>query len=229
MKKIIFVLAYLFYSFSVSAQIKPTEVDTQFLVFPMKGNFICYSFPHTMSNTKNDLKHYLSFTDSENSDFYTNFGAKSMSFAFSFSFINKKTQCFIIPPLIGENGSIELTLPTGSNLLESNLYFQLLTIKKFKVSSESVTATLKLELNGKNGYTLTFTNFLITFGGMQGGAFKIETLDLENVYNEIKANKKLDNKMYDKSAKNLKEIDDFVKKIDELFYKELDKVIQMDN
>ena len=159
MKKVIFVLAYLFYSFSVSAQIKPTEVDTQFLFFPMKGDFICYSFPHTMTNTKHDLNHYLNFT---NSDFYKNFITKSMNYAFTFSFIKKSTQCLTKPPLIGANGSIELTLPTGSNLLESNLYFQLLTIKKFKVSSEKVNATLKLELNGENGYTLTFTNFLIT-------------------------------------------------------------------
>jgi hypothetical protein len=52
---------------------------------------------------------------------------------------------------------------------------------------------------------------------------------LEDVYNEIKQKQSLDGKMYDRSAKNLMEIDKFVHIVDELFYTELDKVIRMDN
>jgi hypothetical protein len=170
--------------------------------------------------------YYLTYS---NSDFYKNFIAKSTSLAFSFSAFKKQTRCLILTPMVGNNGNLKLTLPTGASLLEGNLLFELITFKKFKIYSETVDATIKLELAENNSYTLTFTNFLITYSGTESGAFKTVTLDLEDVYNEIKQKQSLDGKMYDKSAKNLMEIDKFVHVVDELFYTELDKVIRMDN
>lgn len=226
MNKLKILIPFLFWGFSALSQIKSNEADTQLFVFPMKGDFINYSLSHTMSNTKQDLMYYLNFS---NTDFYKNFITKSTSLAFSFSAFKKQTQCFISLPIYGENGNLQLTLPTGVSLLEGNLLFKLITFKKFKIYGESVNATIKLELAENNSYTLIFTNFLITFSGMEGGAFKTVTLDLEDVYNEIKQKQSLDGKMYDKSAKNLMEIDKFVHIVDELFYTELDKVIRMDN
>lgn len=226
MNKFLIGITIWLFGFSVFSQIKSNEADTQLFVFPMKGDFIHYSLSHTMSNTKNDLKHYLTFG---NSDFYNNFIAKSTSLAFSFSAFKKQTQCNIITPMVGVNGNLILTLPTGVSLLDGNLLFELITFKKFKISGESVDATIKLELSENNSYTLIFTNFLITYHGMEGGAFKTVTLDLEDVYNEIKQKQSLDGKIYDRSAKNLMEINKFVHIVDELFYTELDKVIRMDN
>lgn len=226
MNKLKILIPFFFLGFSALSQIKSNEADTQLFVFPMKGDFINYSLSHTMSNTKHDLMYYLTMS---NSDFYKNFITKSTTLAFSFSAFKKQTKCFISTPMFGRNGNLTLTLPTGVSLLEGNLLFELITFKKFKISSEAVNATIKLELAENNSYTLRFTNFLITYSGMEGGAFKTVTLDLEDVYNEIKQKQRLDGKMYDKSAKNLMEIDKFVHIVDELFYTELDKVIRMDN
>jgi hypothetical protein len=226
MNKFLIGITIWLFGFSVFSQIKSNEADTQLFVFPMKGDFIHYSLSHTMSNTKQDLMYYLNMS---NSDFYKNFGTKSISLAFSFSAFKKQTRCNISPPSAGGNGNLKLTLPTGVSLLDGNLLFELITFKKFKIYGESVDATIKLELSENNSYTLIFTNFLITYNGKEGGAFKTVTLDLEDVYNEIKQKQSLDGKMYDRSAKNLMEIDKFVHIVDELFYTELDKVIRMDN
>ena len=226
MNKLKVLIPFLFFAFSAQSQVKSTEADTQLFVLPMKGDFIYYSLSHTMSNTNHDLTYYFTW---DSTDFYKNFGSKSTGLAFSFSAFKKQTQCFISIPMVGYNGNLKLTLPTGGSLLDGNLLFELITFKKFKIYSESVDATIKLELAENNSYTLIFTNFLITYSGMQDGAFKTVTLDLEDVYNEIKQKQSLDGKMYDKSAKNLMEIDKFVHIVDELFYAELDKVIRMDN
>ena len=226
MNRLQILIPLIFLGFSALSQNKSNEADTQLFVFPMKGDFINYSLSHTMSNTKQDLKYYLNFS---NSDFYKNLIQKTTNLSFSFSAFKKQTQCFIQTPMVGDNGNLNLKLPTGGSLLEGNLLFELITFKKFKISGESVDATIKLELAENNSYTLIFTNFVITYYGMESGAFKTVTLDLEDVYNEIKQKQSLDGKMYDKSAKNLMEIDKFVHIVDELFYTELDKVIRMDN
>lgn len=226
MNRLQILIPLIFLGFSALSQNKSNEADTQLFVFPMKGDFINYSLSHTMSNTKQDLKYYLNFS---NSDFYKNLIQKTTNLSFSFSTFKKQTQCFIQTPMVGANGNLMLELPTGGSLLEGNLLFELITFKKFKISGESVNATIKLELAENNSYTLIFTNFVITYYGMESGAFKTVTLDLEDVYNEIKQKQSLDGKMYDKSAKNLMEIDKFVHIVDELFYTELDKVIRMDN
>lgn len=228
MNKFLIGITIWFFGFSVFSQIKSNEADTQLFVFPMKGDFIYYSLSHTMSNTKHDLKYYF---NRDNSNFYKNFMKKSADNALSGSFLNFKgyTMFVMNPPVIGGNGWMKLTFQSGKHLVEDHLLFKLLTIKKFKVSSQDIEATLKLEFNGDSSYTLCFTNFVITYYGNEGGVFKRETIDLEAVYNEIKQKQSLDGKMYDKSAKNLIEIDKFVNEIDKLFYTELDKVIRMDN
>jgi hypothetical protein len=226
MNKFLIGITIWFFGFSVFSQIKSNEADTQLFVFPMKGDFIHYSLSHTMSNTKHDLKHYLTF---ENSDFCKNFMQKKALIEFSNSSNKKQIDCNIPLPIVGQNGTLVLDLPTGVSLLEGNLLFQILTIKKFKINSEVVSATVKLEINGENGYTLIFTNFVIGYSGYQGGAEKIEILNLEDIYNQIKRNQSSEGKMYDKTVKNIMEIDKVINQIDELFHTELDKVIRMDN
>jgi hypothetical protein len=226
-KNILFLKICVLLSVFCFSQSKSTEDDTTVFEFPMKGDFIYYNLEHSMSNSKHDVNYYLNFN---NSDFYQNFITKSINnFSFKFSASKAALKCFISPPLIGENGTLNVNLPVGFNLLESNLLYSLITIKKFKITSERIDATIKLEVNSENSYSLIFTNFLITYGGNEGGASKFETLDLEEVYNELKNKQTLDNKMYDKTAKNLQDVDRLVKEIDALFFKELDKVIRMDN
>ena len=226
MKKFLIAITIWLFGFSVFSQIKSNEADTQLFVFPMKGDFIHYSLSHTMSNTKHDLKYYF---NRDNSNFYKNFMKKYSDNTYSGSFFKGYTIFTINPPGIGGFGWMKLTFQTSKHLVEDRLLFNLLTIKKFKVLSQDFEAALKLEFYGDSSYTLCFTNFVITYYGNEGGVFKRETLDLEAVYNEIKQKQSLDGKMYDKSAKNLMEIDKYINEIDKLFYTELDKVIRMDN
>ncbi len=212
----------------VYSQNKENNTENQFVDFPMKGDFIYYDFKHTTNNLNHDLNFYFV---SEQSDFYNNFGRKAGNNLITNAF-PRGSLCNISPPIPGapgEPGGLEIHLPAGVAVLDQNLLFALVTWKKFKVKETLFSAKVKLVLNNKNSYSLIFTNFLITYYGWEGANFKSETLDLELVIGELKKSGKLEGKMYDKTNKNMLEIDRIVKSIDELFETELTKAIKMDN
>ena len=209
----------------VYSQNKENNTQNQFADFPMKGDFIYYDFKHTTNNINHDLNFYFVM---EQSDFYDNFITKSVN-NLSTNAFSKGTQVMVGAPVPGEHGELEIHLPAGVALLDQNLLFALVTWKKFKVKETLVSAKVKLVINNKNSYSLIFTNFLITYYGWEGKNWKSETLDLELVIGELKKNGKMEGKMYDKTNKNMLEIDRIVKSIDELFATELTKAIKMDN
>jgi hypothetical protein len=124
--------------------------------------------------------------------------------------------------------SFFLTLPVGAHLLEGNLLFSLFTIGKFKVSSQQITATVKLEFKSENEYSLIFTNFKIKYTGTQGTKVITEELDLEDVYKVLKEKGKQDDKMYTKSMESMKEIDEIIRGCAKIYQKELKRTYELD-
>lgn len=212
-------------------------------LFPMKGNYIYYDFEEETSNTKHCIKHYSSSLDSTGQ---INSSAGELALAVQQKCKNlnelkvtlvglKNTQVMIrfTPSMTkGCTGEIStptglmLILPTGTQLLEDNLLFSLVTIGKFKVSSQSISATIKVVFKSNNKYSLTFSNFQITYSGTQGSKYVTEVVNLEDVYKSLRSDP--NNRMYDKGMKSMKEIDDLVRGCARIYSQELKRVYEID-
>jgi hypothetical protein len=118
-----------------------------------------------------------------------------------------------------------LSLPAGTQLLEESLLFSLVTIGKFKVSGQSISATVKVVFKSDNKYSLVFTNFQITYYGTQGTKVVTEMLNLEDVYKNLK-NGDPNSKMYDRGMKSMKEIDELVKACARIYSEQLKRVYE---
>lgn len=214
-------------------------------LFPMKGDYIYYEFEEETKNTEHCIMHYSCMIDSTmksnpsamelmmnvmkkaqnlNEMRVTLVGLKNTSVNFAI----QPTTSYSCTGEIKSPSGFYLTLPTGAQLLESNLLFSLFTIGKFKVSSQMITATIKVEFKSKNKYSLIFTNFKIKYNGTQGTKIVTEELDLEEVYKTLQEKGKQDDKMYDKSMQSMKELDEIIKSCAQIYSKELKRTYEID-
>lgn len=214
-------------------------------LFPLKGSYIYYEFEEETDNTKHCIKHYSAMLDSTGQQ-----NASAMEFMMN---VQKKCQNLnemkvtlvglkntmvnmTVQPAMNYSctGDIKspsgfiLTLPTGAQLLENNLLFSLFTVGKFKVSSQMITAVVKVEFEADNKYSLIFTNFKIKYTGTKGTKFITEELDLEEVYSALQENGKQNGKMYDKSMKSMKEINEIIKSCAKIYSNELKRTYEID-
>lgn len=220
-----------------------TNLFAQSLVeLPMKGKYIYYSFDETTNNTKKCLKEYFN-SFKEQGVFNTgphassNILQKLQSFnKFTAEFNTIKNTMVIIPGLssldFGCEGevpfSLTLMMPTGNMFFESNLLFSLITMGKFKIISQTVTANGKLKFHSANSYSLIFSNFVVKYMGMQGYSVINEVLNLEDVYAEIQKLGEQKNKMYDRGNKTLAELDVLIRKLANLISSEIIKTYEID-
>jgi hypothetical protein len=209
--------------------------NCQEVIFPMKGNFIYYSFEEVTNNKKHCIKYYCSSIEFKNN---VEKKCKNLNVT-KFTLVGPKNTMvnFIVPIHMASNTScidefgspsFFLTLPTGDMLFESNLIFSLITVGKFKVSSQMITATVKLKFESENKYSLIFTNFKIKYTGTQGTKMVTEEINLEEVYSALKEKGKQDNKMYDKSIESMKELDNIIKNCAKIFSEELKRTYEID-
>ena len=214
-------------------------------LFPMKGDYIYYEFKEETKNTEHCIMHYSCMMDSTMKmnpsamELMMNVLKKSQNMnemKVTLVGLKNTTVNFAIQPTTNHSctGEIKspsgfyLTLPTGAQLLESNLLFSLFTVGKFKVSSQMITATIKVEFESNNKYSLIFTNFKIKYTGTQGSKVVIEELDLEEVYKTLQEKGKQDDKMYDKGLQTMKEIDEIIKSLANIYSKELKRTYEID-
>ena len=220
--------------------------NCQEVILPMKGNYIYYNFTEETNNKKYCINHYFYIQDSLgiNGSAYdliasvgkkcsnlnelkvTLVGLKNTIVSFSLQGklqLNSKCTGEIQHPL-----AVNLTLPTGAMLLEGHLLFDLFTIGKFKVSSQKISASVKIKIESENKYSLIFTNFQINYTGTQGVKFINETLNLEDVYNSLKKNGTQNNKMYDKGMESMREMDEIIKGCARIYSEELKRVYEID-
>lgn len=214
-------------------------------LFPMKGSYIYYEFEEETDNTKHCIKHYLSGLDSTGQvnasaiEFKANVQKKCQNLneikstlvGLKHTTVNMAIQLAVNYSCTGEIETphgFYITLPTGAKLLENNLLFSLFTVGKFKVLSQNITAVVKVEFEADNKYSLIFTNFKIKYTGTKGTKYITEELDLEEVYSALQENGKQNGKMYDKSMKSMKEIDEIIKSCAKIFSKELKRTYEID-
>ena len=215
---------------------------SQDTIFPFKGKYIFYSYEEKAENVKHCLKYYLSSLDSlnQNNGSSTELMLSLKNKSRNLNSISKGKQViFDVNPIltnwtgcVGEvknaNGLL-ITLPTGTQWLEENLLFSLLTVGKFKISSQSITATVKVSFTSRNTYNLSFSNFKITYGGIKGSEYITQELNLEDVYSNIKNNKGQNDKMYDKGIESMIEIDKIVKECAKIFSQEFKRIYEIDD
>lgn len=216
-------------------------------IFPMKGNYIYYNFEEQTNNTKHCIKYYSSFNDSTGT-----FNGKAQEFTMG---VQKKCQnmnelkvsltglkntmvAFMIQaqysPTFSCTGELTspspfvLGLPTGAMLLEDNLLFSLFTAGKFKVTSQVITATIKVKFESKNKYSLIISNFKIKYTGTKGNKIISEELNLEDVYSALQEKGKQSGKMYDKGMESMKEIDKIIRGCAKVYQEELKRIYEID-
>lgn len=220
--------------------ILPLIASSQDDLFPMKGDYIYYDFEEQTHNTKHCIKYYSSVYDSlgqsnsSASEFVIAVMKKCMNLnelKVTFRGLKNTDIKFMINPsltkdCIGELNSpngFTLKLPTGTQILENNILFSLLTIGKFKVYGQLISATVKVVFKSDTKYSLVFTNFQITYYGTQGTKAVNETLNLEEVCKNLK-----NSRMYDKGKKSIQEIDKLVKACAKVYSQELKRIYEID-
>jgi hypothetical protein len=238
MKKIVLISIFIC-SFYLSAQNE---------IFPMKGDYIYYKFSEKTDNKKNCIRLYSSLINSKGEyntsaeEFLSNVSEKCLNLnSMKFTLIGvKNTQVSFIPPIAhdsyfsctgdikSEGEAFTLSLPLEIQFLEQNLLFKLLNSDKFKVSSQEITASLKLEFDSENSYSLIFTNFKIIYGGMQGNTSKNEVLNLETILNTLQEKGNLDDKMYANEMQSIQELDKIIKQCAKIYSDELKRTYEID-
>lgn len=220
--------------------VSPLIASSQDDLFPMKGNYIYYDFEEETNNTKHCIKYYSSALDSlgqpntSASEFVIAVMKKCMNLnelKVTLGGLKNTDIKFMVNPSLSKDcaGEIKspnaftLKLPTGTQILEDNILFSLLTVGKFKVSGQSISATVKVVFKSGNKYSLVFTNFQITYFGTQGTKVVNETLNLEDVYKNLK-----NSRMYDKGKKSMQEIDELVKACAKIYSQELKRIYEID-
>lgn len=222
------------------------SIFAQLDLFPMNGEYIYYEFAENTNNKEHCIRHYSCMTDSTMKmqnpsamELMQNVRAKCRNLNEQkitlVGLKNTKVSMSIIPTNnyscsgeIKTPDGFHAVLPVEAQLLESNLLFSLLTFGKFKVSSQMITATIKLEFKSNNEYSLIFTNFKINYTGTQGTKVVSEVIDLEEIYKTLQEKGKQNDKMYEKSMKTMQELDSIIKACAELYSKELKRTYELD-
>jgi hypothetical protein len=214
-------------------------------LFPMKGDFIYYEFKETTSNKNRCIKQYFCMYDSTETlalfqpayELQNNVKTKCRDLN-KYS-ISGQNPIVLFPALMGSKAndclgeipspsSLCIILPGEVSFLESTLLGSLLNSNKLKVLSQQIKASIKIKFYSKNEYSISFTNFKITYSGKKGNEILNETLDLEAVYKTLLEKGKQSDKMYDRSLEAFTELDNMIKFIAKTYSDELKRIYQID-